>query len=215
MFSKYIEKGKTQKLWKKSKNRTKIEEKWNWEKVKAVKDGSSGHAGSPDPGHDPGRRKPRTSPIQQVWWSLQLYYVVQLLAFHNQGSAQKCVFLNYHDKVTVNCFWQCPGTSATHLTVSLFLRSSGSNMQNKIKVRWRAPCQLKMPFKGPRPRRVRSEGGQYPPWWGVIVLPCRQINYFFITKGKILLQWPETCQPQFINKWASGHKWWIEAEQKQ
>ena len=50
---------------------------------------------------------------------------------------KKCVFNKHTIKVCVSCFWRCPGTSApsaTHLTLSLYLRCSGSNARGKSRV---------------------------------------------------------------------------------
>ena len=49
-------------------------------------------------------------------------------------AVKKCVFNKRTIKVCVNCFCQCPGTcapSATHLTLSLYICSSGSIAQVK------------------------------------------------------------------------------------
>ena len=59
---------------------------------------------------------------------------------------------------------------------------------------WRAPCQLKKPFKGLRRRRGSSQEEQKRivfPLWGVIDLPYQWI----LQKGK-------------RKNWVSGHTWW-------
>ena len=43
--------------------------------------------------------------------------------------------------------------SVPHQMMSLYLRSSRSNVLGKVEGPWRAPCQLKKPFKAPRPRQ--------------------------------------------------------------
>ena len=61
-------------------------------------------------------------------------------------------------KVYVSCFWRCPETStpsAAHtdaVIVSLYFWKQHSR---QVKGSWRAPCQLKKPFKGLR-RRLGS-----------------------------------------------------------
>ena len=60
-------------------------------------------------------------------WSLTQFYSVEFL--QSRIGVNKCVFYKRTTKVCVNC-WRCPGTSApstAHLTVSLYLCSSGSN----------------------------------------------------------------------------------------
>ena len=69
----------------------------------------------PDPGHD------------QVW-SLTQFYSVDFS--QSRIGVKKCVFNKRTIKVCVSCCGRCPGTSApsaAHLTVSLYLCSSGSN----------------------------------------------------------------------------------------
>ena len=49
---------------------------------------------------------------------------------------KKCVFNKRTIKVCVSCCWLCPGTSApsaAHLTVSLYLCSSGSNARGELR----------------------------------------------------------------------------------
>ena len=69
-------------------------------------------------------------------WSLTQFYSVD---FHNPGSVlQKCVFNKRTIKVCISCCWRCPGTSApraTHLKVSLYLCSSGSNARGESRAR--------------------------------------------------------------------------------
>ena len=85
---------------------------------------------------------------------------------------------------------QCTGTegpNATHLTVSMYLWSSGSSAwgdvdQHWVKGPWRAPCLLKSSSQWPgcweeRKRRVSLQ-------WGAIDLPSRPTNDF-LTKSKL------------------------------
>jgi len=58
---------------------------------------------------------------------------------HNQGLHQLLLMVSWN---------LCSAPSAAHLVVSC---SSGSN--TRVEGPWRAPCQLKKPFKGPRRRR--------------------------------------------------------------
>ena len=72
-----------------------------------------------------------------------------------------------------------------YLTVSLILFSSRKQCMRQVEGPWRALCQLKKPYKGPRQRRgicwEEWKRGLFP-WWGVIDLPSRQINDF-VQKG--------------------------------
>jgi len=68
----------------------------------------------------------------------------------------KCVSNKRTIKVCVSCSWQCPGTSASsaaHLTVSLFLCSSGINAQWKSRALEGRCVSSKKPFKGQRQRQ--------------------------------------------------------------
>ena len=65
-------------------------------------------------------------------WSLTQFYSVDFSK--SKIDVQKCVFNKRTIKVCVSSFWQCPGTSVpseAHLTVSLYLCSSGSNTWGK------------------------------------------------------------------------------------
>ena len=91
-------------------------------------------------------------------WSLTQFYSVDFS--QSRISVSKCVFYKRTIKVCVSCCWLCPGTSApsaAHLTVSLYLCSSGRNAQGESSDPWRAPSQLKKPFKGPRRRWVAGK----------------------------------------------------------
>ena len=53
--------------------------------------------------------------------------------FKIKDRCKKCVFYKRTTKVCISCCWRCPGTSAPsapHLTVSLYLCSSGSNARD-------------------------------------------------------------------------------------
>ena len=67
--------------------------------------------------------------------------------------------------------------------MSLFLCSSRSNAHGKVKGPWRAPCQHKKPFQGPRQRwgSWEEQRSLAFPRRGVIDLPTRQINIFFLS----------------------------------
>ena len=59
-------------------------------------------------------------------------------------------------KVCVNGSWRCPGASAPgaeHLTVSLYLCSSGSTAWGESRAPEELPVSPKKPLKGPRRRR--------------------------------------------------------------
>ena len=61
-------------------------------------------------------------------WSLTQFYSVGFS--QSRIDVKKCVFYKRTIKVCVRCCLRCPGTfapSAAHLTVSLYLCSSGSN----------------------------------------------------------------------------------------
>ena len=83
---------------------------------------------------------------EQVWSLTQFYSV-----FHNQGSAlKKCVFNKRTIQVCVSCCWQCPGISAhstAHLTVSLYLCSSGSNAWGESRAREGCRVSSKSPSR--------------------------------------------------------------------
>ena len=60
-------------------------------------------------------------------WLLTQFYTVDFS--QSRIGVKKCVF-----KVCVSCFWRYPGTSApsaAHLTVALYLCSSGSNARGE------------------------------------------------------------------------------------
>ena len=72
--------------------------------------------------------------LQRVW-SLPQFYSVDFS--QSRIGVKKYVFNQHTIKVCVTCFWRCLGTSvpsAAHLTVSLYLCSSGSNARGE----WRA-----------------------------------------------------------------------------
>ena len=63
---------------------------------------------------------------------------------------KKCVFNNRTIKVCVSCCWRCPGTSAqsaAHLTVSLYLCSSGSNARGESRAREGRRVSSKSPLR--------------------------------------------------------------------
>ena len=73
--------------------------------------------------------------VPQVW-SLTQFYSVDFSK--SRIDVKKCVFNKRTIKVCVSCCWRCPGTSAPsapHLTVSLYLCSSGSNAQGESRAR--------------------------------------------------------------------------------
>ena len=77
------------------------------------------------------------SGARQVWSLTQFYSVV---FSQSRISGKKCVFNKRTIKVCVRCCWQCPGTfaiNATHLTVSMFLCSHGSNAWGELRASWR------------------------------------------------------------------------------
>ena len=58
--------------------------------------------------------------------------------FTTKDRCKKCVFNKRTIKVCDNCCWRCPGISApsaAHLTVSLYLCSSGSNARGESRAR--------------------------------------------------------------------------------
>ena len=61
---------------------------------------------------------------------------------------KKCVFNKGTIKVCVSCCWWCPGTcpSMTHLTMFLYLCSSGSNTWGELMVLEGRCVSLKSPF---------------------------------------------------------------------
>ena len=74
-----------------------------------------------------------------------------------QRNENKFVFNKRTIKACVSCCWQCPGTSlprAAHLTVSLYLCSSGSKARGKSSAREGRRVSSKKPFKGPRWKSV-------------------------------------------------------------
>ena len=75
-------------------------------------------------------------PAQEQVWSLTQFYFVDFSP--SRIGVKKCVFNKRTIKVCVSCCWRCPGTSApstAHLTVSLYLCSSGSNERGELRVR--------------------------------------------------------------------------------
>ena len=96
----------------------------------------------------------------------------------------KCVFNKRTIKVCISYFWHCPGTSASiasHLTMSLFLCSSGSNAQGESRalegrrVSSRGPSRVWDGDQGVAGRNIREP---FSPEWGDIDLPSRQIIDF-------------------------------------
>ena len=69
-------------------------------------------------------------------WSLTQFCSVDFSK--SKIGLKKCVFNKRTIKVCVSCCWRCPGTSApsaAHLTVSLYLCSSGSNARGESRAR--------------------------------------------------------------------------------
>ena len=72
---------------------------------------------------------------------------------------------------------------------------------------WRAPCQLKKPFKGPRHRRgsCREERKKIVfPWWGVNDLPSRHINDFFTHLASLIFDCLQPPWPYYIKWWQNN-----------
>ena len=72
----------------------------------------------------------------ELVWSLTQFYAVDLSRL--RIVLEKCLFNKRTIKVFVSCCWRCPGTfapSAPHLTVSLYLCSSGSNARGESRAR--------------------------------------------------------------------------------
>ena len=81
--------------------------------------------------HPHPRDPPSSPPGRSQVWSLTQFYSVD---FSKSKDVKKCVFIKRKIKDYVSCCWQCPGTStpsAAHLTVSLYLYSSGSNARGE------------------------------------------------------------------------------------
>ena len=71
----------------------------------------------------------------QVWSLTQLYSVD---FSKSRIGAKKCVFYKRTIKDCISCCWRCPETSApiaAHLTVSMYLCSSGSNARGESRAR--------------------------------------------------------------------------------
>ena len=88
----------------------------------------------------------RPQGMNQVW-SLTQFYSVDFS--QSRIGVKKCVFNKRKIKVCVSCSWRCPWTfafCAAHLTVSLYLCSSGSNVCVDVEGPWMALFQLKKPL---------------------------------------------------------------------
>ena len=104
----------------------------------------------------------------------------------------------------ISCSWLCPGTSApsvTHLTMSFYLCSSGSNTWGESRALKGCRVSSKKPFKGPR----RSLGSCWEerrritfPLWGSLI--CRQgESMIFYTSGPLI----------FACSWPPWPLWWV------
>ena len=140
--------------------------------------------------------------VSQVW-SLTQFYSVDFS--QSRIGVNKCVFNKRTIKVCVSCCWRCPGTSAPsapHLTVSLYLCSSGSNVRGELRALEGRHVSSKKPFKGPR----RRQGS----WWeerkrivfpdeGSLICPPGKSMIFFYkteTQKNELVATPERYQDE-------------------
>ena len=115
-----------------------------------------GTSGTSQPSwHSPGRSSgPGCTGKCQIWSLTQLYSVD---FSPSSTGVKKCVCNKRTIKVCVSCSWRCPGTSlpsASHLTVSLYLCSSGSNGRGESRTREGRRVSSKSPSRV----RDRDEG---------------------------------------------------------
>ena len=115
-------------------------------------------------------------------WSLTQFYSVDFSK--SRMVVKKCVFNKRTIKVCVSCCWRCPGTSApsaAHLTVSLYLCSSGSNARGESRalegrrVSSKSPSRVRDGDEGVAGRNVRERiifskkakamGSKNPKFW--------------------------------------------------
>ena len=132
-------------------------------------------------------------------WSLTQFYSVDFSK--SMISVSKCVFNKRTIKVCVSCCWRCPGTSVPstpHLTMSLYLCSSGSNARGKSRawegrrVSSKSPSRVRDGDEGVAGRNGREYC--FPDEGSLICPPGKSMSFYKKETGK---------------NWLSGQTWTV------